>query len=110
MSAFNDAIQANIGKLKAVSTGVCPGCETCRVNHDPKLTMEEFDKEWSAGRTIDEDSFSWRPCGICGTTLGGDRHVWHYLDEDNDICHEGNACTDCVMFLANGDEPDEWPG
>lgn len=107
MSAFTDAIQANVGELKAVSTGVYPGCETCRDQLAPTLSMEEFDELWGPG---DDTRFSWSPCDICGTTLGGDREVWHYLDENNEICHEDNACTDCVMYLANGYEPDEWPG
>jgi hypothetical protein len=55
--------------------------------------------------------FSCHPCGICGTTLGGDRHAWHWVDPNDparEIEHESDACTDCVVFLANGDEPESW--
>jgi hypothetical protein len=56
-----------------------------------------------------ESHFSWSPCELCGSTLGGDR-------EDVDVLTFSNTtvtlavCVDCVMYVANGDEPDEWEG
>lgn len=79
------------------------------------MTAEDHSEALHAGK-LDESggSFSWRPCGICGTTLGGDRCVWHWIyggDEygkGGTIEHESDACTDCVYYLANGDEPESW--
>ena len=53
---------------------------------------------------------------MCGTTLGGDREVWHALDTnyqdtpiaDRVLHHFHDVCTDCVLYLANGDEPEQW--
>jgi hypothetical protein len=57
-----------------------------------------------------ESSFSWSQCDSCGTSLGGDRHpgfmCWQdEADNWQDIAVE--LCTDCVMYHANGDVPEE---
>ena len=90
-------------ELDAVSTGACPGCEQCRDAFDSDLTMEAFDEAWQRCEVYVESSFSWSSCGICGSTLGGDREPWHWIDEDNEIQHEDDACIDCVYYMANGE-------
>lgn len=60
-----------------------------------------------AQRCSDEPSFSWSPCGICGSRLGGDRYTWH-ADMDGELQHYSDACVDCVMYIENGDEPESW--
>jgi len=61
-----------------------------------------------------EFHFSWSPCGICGTKLRGNRSAWHWIcgcdahGKRGDIMHEDNACMDCVVWLANGEEPESW--
>jgi len=72
----------------------------------------QFEEDWrSLGLSIDA-SFSHSECGICGSTLGGDREVWHYVAKNSKgvdtIYHHDDACVDCVMYLANGDEPEDW--
>jgi hypothetical protein len=37
--------------------------------------------------------------------MGGDREVWHFI-MDGKIQHGDGACVDCIMYLANGDEPE----
>ena len=71
-----------------------------------------FDEAWSSGRVDSEPSFSHGSCGICGSHLGGDREVWHAIIPDEngsvigrEILHSDDACIDCVVYLANGDEP-----
>jgi len=108
MSEYTDSVERHLKGLRGVSTGVCPGCETCRDTYAPDATMEEFDELWSSGEVFDEGGFSASGCQICGSYLGGDRYCWHWIDEENEIWHEDNACVDCVMFLANGAEPDHW--
>ncbi len=79
------------------------------------MTPDEHRKAWHDCQIDDvEESFSWVSCGICRTTLGGNRCTWHWIrggDENGkggDIVHEDNMCMDCVLFLANGDEPEGW--
>lgn len=111
-SAYSKAVTDGLRNMKGVSTGECPGCESCAEFHD--MTAEEHAKAWHDGLDETEECFSWSPCGICGSSLGGGRHVWHWINGGDDsgkggeIIHEHDACTDCVMYLANGDEPEEW--
>jgi hypothetical protein len=68
--------------------------------------MEEFEVAWSSGEVYSEPGFSWSPCGICGSGLGGDREPWHAINE-GEILHFDDACVDCVLYLAYGDLPEE---
>jgi hypothetical protein len=68
---------------------------------------EEHHKAWETCRLDDEGSFSWSDCGICGSPLGGTKYLWHAI-VDGEIVHFIDACTDCVVYLANGDEPETW--
>ena len=53
----------------------------------------------------DEGHFSWFPCGICESNLGGDRFdvefVAHSLAEGKFTL---SVCVDCFMYLENGDD------
>jgi hypothetical protein len=108
MSDYTDAVEAGLKGIDAPSVGVCPGCEQCRDDLAPDMSMEEFEEAWQSGDICDEASFSYSGCGICGTRLGGDRYVWHWLDDNNNIIHEDDCCVDCALFMANGDEPEQW--
>jgi hypothetical protein len=96
MSEYTDAVERGLEGLRAASVGTCPGCPTCEEDHRYE------------GELIDEGSFSMSRCGICGTSMGGNRFAWHWINPDGEIVHENDACTDCVMFMANGEEPDQW--
>lgn len=98
MSAFTDAFERGTEGLRAFSVGACPGCSTCGLDDEP--TEEERE-------VADESYFSWSDCDTCGSSLGGDRHPAHYLNEENEVEHL-DVCTDCLMFAANGDEPESW--
>ena len=86
-----------------------------------KAARERFEDDWSSGHVTSrgwgaadsEPSFSHGSCGICGSHLGGDREVWHAIIPDEngsvigrEILHSDDACIDCVVYLANGDEPE----
>jgi len=128
---FVDAIERNTEGLTAVSTGICPGCEQCRdeygrpvpcgkcaagligdedcphcdgTGHRPP-TLEEFEEQWSTQEAYCEPYFSWSGCDLCDSSLGGNMEPWHGVDENNEIMHFEHACTDCVVYLANGDLP-----
>jgi hypothetical protein len=59
-----------------------------------------------------EASFSNRQCDSCGSTLAGDRSpatgwpIGEPFTTDNLI--ELDICTDCVLFHANGEVPEDW--
>jgi hypothetical protein len=88
------------------SSGHCPHCKTCAEDLGFK-SVKAYDAAYEAGRVVDEPHFSWRPCQVCGTTLGGDRECFHYL-RDGKVEHGERMCTDCMLYLANGDVPETW--
>ena len=57
-----------------------------------------------------EGSFSWSACGSCGSSLGGYRFEAHAFEPTpNSVVYDIKICVDCLMFHANGDEPEELP-
>jgi hypothetical protein len=120
MSAFTDAVDRGLQGMTAVSSGTCPGCHECmeidgyKRDDDGCLddAREAHKADWhSKDMASGEHSFSWRPCGVCGSTLGGNRNHWHWIDVNDtthSINHENDMCDDCVFYLANGDEPESW--
>lgn len=115
-SRYERAVRASLEGMIGVSTGACPGCAQCASDHghdpDDEQSMSDFEARWRSGDACSEPHFSWSPCGICGSSLGGDREVWHWVharaDGTREIVHEDNACIDCVLYLANGDVPERW--
>lgn len=71
-------------------------------------SREAFDQAWSSGEVFSEPAFSHRPCQVCGSHLAGDRQVIHWIGTDGELLHDDGACVDCVLYLANGDEPENW--
>ena len=58
--------------------------------------------------TDGEPHFSWQKCDSCGTYLGGDRHAAAGILEVGNAVIPLEICTDCLVFHANGDEPESW--
>jgi len=46
----------------------------------------------------DEGEFSWQPCELCHSTLGGQRYAAHALDSNDELIHL-EICVDCVQNL-----------
>lgn len=114
MTDFTDAI-AHKWPDYTIAPGVSPGCSECASDYGYDGT-DEFEAAYEAGEIHDEGSFSWRECESCGSTLGGDRHDAHAIHNEafgpdakrpNDV-HHISICTDCLLFHANGDEPEIW--
>ena len=105
--AFIDAIARNTEGLTAVSTGLCPGCPECAFDYC--LPQDAFDASYEVGMP-NEPHFSRQPCDLCGSSLGGDREVWHALDADGELVHGDGVCGACVDYLANGNLPKDWEG
>ncbi len=135
MSAYTQAVKHNLEGLTAVSTGLCPGCDTCRGQYPEDFEPQEgddglwvvgciedktfktealadaaskgaFEEAWESQAVLSEPSFA-RGCDICGSRLAGDMDAWHAI-LNGEIHHWERACIDCVVFLANGDEPKDW--
>ena len=104
--AFVARINRNTKGLKAVSTGCCPDCETCRDEYAHDSTMAEYNALLESGRLIQDPFFSWQGCDLCGSTLGGNFEPWHAIDKNGDVMHGDRACVDCICYLANGDLPE----
>lgn len=131
MSAFTDAVKRGLEGLEHVSAGACPGCHECGLDDDDCKTCDGIGEiedgtpckdcggtgsipvDPEDHRQLDlanEPHFSWHECDCCGSHLGGDRHPAHGIAKINDretLVHL-DVCTDCLCYLANGDEPEEW--
>ena len=109
MNDFTDAMDRQLEGLEFVSSGAIAGCPECWGG----FTDQDDD---NAREIAEEPSFSWASCDSCGSHLGGDRHPahgWLTIDAKLAPLHtlvHLDICTDCLMYLANGDEPDEWEG
>lgn len=95
MSKFTDTVDCALEGLDFVSVGYIPhdSCDDCPEEQDENVG--------------DEGYFSWSPCECCGSSLGGTRYAAHGRDTDGNLVHL-NVCQDCLMYIANGDEPEEW--
>ena len=84
--------------------------------------VEGSNDDEEARQLAEEPSFSSAQCDGCGSTLAGDRHPAHatarrYLPQERyyglrpsgpEYILHLDICTDCVLYLANGDEPENW--
>lgn len=83
-------------------------CDDCNGKGSTCACSECSDFDPEVG---DEGHFSWRDCDACGSGLGGDRHAAHGLialkprARRTHLIHL-DVCTDCLVFVANGDLPD----
>jgi len=108
MSAFTDAIEANTVGLEDVYVGQTSCCPTCC--DALGVTEEEMEAGLEDGSICeDEGGFSWHHCDCCGSSLGGNRYAAHGFDKNKEVVHL-EICEDCLIFLANGDEPEKWEG
>jgi hypothetical protein len=108
MSAYTDRVAKNLEGIEFVSTGISPGCPECAKDLGFK-SVRALRRAYEQGGVADEPYFSRHPCDICGNRLGGDRESWHGVI-DGRVTHfggSGGACVDCIVYLANGDEPEE---
>ena len=105
MSTFTNDVARGTEGLTNLSSGHCPGCETCRKDLDYQ-TMEDLALAYEHDEIVEEPSFSWYPCDCCGTAQAGDRYAAHGLDHNREVIHL-EVCVDCVLYLANGQEPEE---
>lgn len=98
MSDYTERVAAGTSGLEFVSVGYADGCRDCKYHGYTEELAEPY--------------FSFRECDFCGSRLGGDRHPAHGIttekadDGSGRLCHCA-VCTDCLFYIANGEEPEE---
>jgi len=90
MSKFTEAVERGLKGFTHESVGTIPDCGECSEGEDGGF-------------------FSWSACDVCDSSLGGDRHAAHACDEDGNVIHL-DICVDCLVYIANGEEPEIWEG
>ena len=115
MSEFAKSVDHYLEGIDHANAGPCPGCAGCGLEDCDDMEDERYE-------LASEPSFSWSQCDGCGSTFGGDRHYAHgfvlpgdrteadgprYPNDPGEIIHL-DVCTDCLLYLANGDEPETW--
>ncbi len=100
MSDYSGAVERELAGLTHESIGAIAGCAECWDG----FTDQDDDE---SRELAEEPGFSWASCDSCGSTFGGDRHPAHAVTSDGDIIHL-DVCTDCVMYLGAGEEPEAW--
>lgn len=91
---------------KGVFSGFSIRCGECLYAYDI-CCKHKAEYMMENNQIIEEPNFSWSPCDLCQTSLGGDRHIAHGLDENYDEIHL-EICTDCLMYISNGELPEDW--
>lgn len=112
MSKFTDAINRELDGLH-IATGSAASCPECCDTFGLDCGGDTEANQNAMYEAGDEGGFSWSQCDSCGTTLGGDRHTAHGWDSSGkvpaaDCLFHLSICTDCLLFHANGDEPETW--
>lgn len=86
-----------LNELTFVSTGICPGCHECMREYG-YITESVFEQAVSEEVVLDEGSFSWSPCEVCNTSLGGNSYLAHGFDKDDNLIHF-RVCIDCFYEI-----------
>lgn len=73
-----------------------------------EASKEAFDEDCRNGAIENEAGFSRSPCDACGSSIAGNREVYHYW-HNGKLHHDFGLCVDCVQYLANGTEPEDHP-
>ena len=102
MSTYTEAVDRELKGLKGAIPGATACCPTCT---DANPLPDGDQTHWHDAAS--EGGFGWQACDACGSNLAGDRHPAHAFDDDKNLYHL-EICTDCLMYLANGDEPESW--
>lgn len=108
MSTFTTSV-AHYTEGLTVAPGPAACCSTCL---DAYGVEDTGDIDAMQEQMLDEGNFASAQCDSCGSTLAGDRFDAHGIAHEfkageRTIIHM-DICTDCLLFHANGDEPESW--
>ena len=104
MSKFTESIDRELKGIDHIATGLASCCGECCSAFD--LSESEMSEGCENGTIYDEGGYSNSACDSCGSTLAGDRYAAHGFGKDGEVIHL-DICENCLMFHANGDEPEE---
>lgn len=110
MSDFTDSVEHHLKGIEHIGIGVSTKhCAECQSAYDLDGSQDD--------EPDDEGGFSYSGCDGCGSSLGGSRYAAHGFiipegEDPNDrelwsLVHL-DICTDCLQYLANGEEPEHW--
>ena len=88
---YKQRVQHYFKGVEHINTGPCSTCSECLECDTP----EDPDNEWYD--LASEPSFSWSPCEVCNSQLGGNRYPGHFIIDNNIVHFE--CCDDCYYFL-----------
>jgi len=110
-SEFVEAVETKTSDITGLSVGPTHICGACLNSHGfDATTADDMREGLENGDICDEGGFSSSSCECCGSRLGGNRyaaHGWIEIDGKAELCHL-DVCTDCLIFIANGEEPENW--
>jgi hypothetical protein len=96
--------------MEALSSGLCSACSDCQDNYG----VDELElKDMMDQGLSDEGGISRQGCDCCGNGLQQNLyagHCWITLDDGKEVLTHLELCSDCMMFIANGDLPENWEG
>ncbi len=102
----SDKCDETVGScIDAGLLAMCPECQN-NLGQSGYELQESIDRD----NVVNEGSFSWTPCDICGSTFGGDRYVAHGIVkdyEDTRVIEHYDICGDCLLYLDAGDVPSD---
>ena len=92
---YQERVDHYLSGLIHVSTGPCPNCADCGLEDVEDMNCEKYELAGEGG-------FSWSPCEICNSPLGGNRYPVHAVNPDDDSVVHMTGCANCVYFLEYG--------
>ena len=106
---FLSAIKTHLSGITHISPGSASCCPECVSNFGYASEAEMREAEEN-DEIVDEPSFSNSQCESCGSSLGGDRYDAHgFTEKEEELVHL-SICSDCHLYHANGDIPENWEG
>jgi hypothetical protein len=107
---YVEAFERHTKGMFALSIGLCSACSDCQSAFDVgELTLRKMIDEGLS----DEGGISRAGCDCCGSGLQQNLyagHCWITLDDGKEVLTHLELCSDCMLFIANGDFPENWEG
>ena len=108
-AAYVSQVKHTLQGLEHTAPGLCPGCDECGL--EGVVSMDDL--RYQEACDYEGEGFSRSSCDSCGTCEGGSRHAAHAWPTGADRTATPatyvhlDICSDCLLFHANGDLPEE---
>jgi len=107
MSKYTESIEVNCKGLTCINSSPASVCVECLSRYEIEETGDIDTMQDELYEKAVDPWFSWSKCDTCGSKLGGNRYDAHGFDANGAVIHL-DICEDCLVYFANGDEPDNW--